>query len=257
VAPETSSNAELGFESITYAYGTSSAPIFNGLNLRIGGGEFVSVVGPSGCGKTTLLRLAAGLQAPSSGRVRVAGQVLNGPSSSVAVVFQDAALFPWRTARRNVEIGIETRMPKREARERSADLLARVGLGAEAGLYPHQLSGGMRQRVNLARALAPDPKVLLMDEPFAALDAQTREEQQSHLLSVWREDRKTVLFVTHDLDEAVLLADRVVVLGRRGTGVLHIESIDVPRPRDLRSKSMPKFRKSVDRIRDVVTGLTA
>ncbi len=148
-------------------------------------------------------------------------------------------------------------MSKDLVRARSNELLKRVGLPIEGNLYPHQLSGGMKQRVNLARALAPDPKVLLMDEPFAALDAQTREAQQSHLLSVWRQDRKTVLFITHDLDEAVFLSDRVVVLGRGGIGIIHIEPIDLPRPRDLRSKSVPVFRESVDQLRDLVTGARA
>lgn len=170
-------------------------------NLRRG--EFVALVGPSGCGKTTLLRIIAGLVPASSGAVRVNGRVVVGPGPDRAMVFQQDSLFPWRTVLQNVRFGLEVRgVGRRQADELCLKLLERVGLGGFAAYYPHEISGGMRQRVNLARALAVDPEILLMDEPFAALDAQTRELMQLELLRIWSEARKTVLFVTHQIDEA-------------------------------------------------------
>ncbi len=208
-------------------------PVLDDVSLRVAPGEFVSVVGASGCGKTTLLRIANGLARPDRGEVRVGGQPLRGPSPKQAFVFQEDLLLPWRSVLANVLFPLELRHTAGgEARERAARLLRTVGLAGFERSYPHELSVGMRQRVNLARALVVEPGVLLMDEPFAALDAQTREILQDELLRLWDMDRKTVLFVTHQIDEAVYLSDRVVVLSTRPARVREVVEIDVPRPRE-------------------------
>ncbi|MPZ88612.1 MAG: ATP-binding cassette domain-containing protein [Nitriliruptorales bacterium] len=196
--------------------------------------EFVCIVGPSGCGKSTLLNAIAGLVPYSDGRIALNGQPIAGPGSDRAVVFQAAALLPWRTALDNVAYGIELRgLNKREARQRATRMMELVGLEGSEQRYPHELSGGMQQRVNVARALVADPDLLLLDEPFAALDAQTRENLQDELLRIWERARKTSLFVTHQLDEAVLLADRVVVLSKGPVSTVSgIVPIGFPRPRD-------------------------
>jgi NitT/TauT family transport system ATP-binding protein len=212
-------------------------------------GEFISVVGPSGCGKTTFLRMVAGLEAASSGTILLDGKPLRGPGNNRGFVFQNDSLLPWRTVLGNALIGPEVAGTVGDKeRSRTLNLLKLVGLGGFEGYYPRQLSGGMRQRVNLARALAIDPDVLLMDEPFASLDAQTREIMQTELLRIWEQGRKTVLFVTHQIDEAVFLSDRVLVFARRPGRLQENIEIKLPRPRDLAIKRTPEFIAYVDRI---------
>ncbi len=207
------------------------------------------MVGPSGCGKTTFLRIVAGLEPASSGSILLDGRALSGPGGSRGFVFQNDSLLPWRTVLGNALIGPEVagQIGPRE-RQRTLDLLKLVGLGGFEGYYPRQLSGGMRQRVNLARALAIDPEILLMDEPFASLDAQTREIMQTELLRIWEQGRKTVLFVTHQIDEAVFLSDRVLVFARRPGRVQETVQIKLPRPRELAIKRSPEFVEYVDHI---------
>jgi NitT/TauT family transport system ATP-binding protein len=219
------------------------------VSLEVAAGEFISLVGASGCGKTTLLRIVDGLMAPSSGQVRIDGRAVRGPGPDRGFVFQQDALLPWRTVLDNVIFGLEVQgSSKAAARQRADEFLRLVGLASFTHHYPHELSGGMRQRANLARALCIDPDVLLMDEPFAALDAQTRELMQAELLRIWRANRKTVLFVTHQIDEAVYLADRVVVMTSRPGQIKAILDVDIPRPRDLGVKRTPRFLELVDAI---------
>jgi NitT/TauT family transport system ATP-binding protein len=219
------------------------------VSIQVAAGQFISIVGASGCGKTTLLRIVDGLTPPTRGHVWVDGQAVDRPGPDRGFVFQQDALFPWRTVLDNVIFGLEVQgKPKREARERADVLVRLVGLSGFEQHFPHELSGGMRQRANLARALTIDPDVLLMDEPFASLDAQTREIMQSELLRIWRSNRKTVLFVTHQIDEAVYLADRVVVMTSRPGQVKAVLDVDIPRPRDLSVKRTPRFLELVDDI---------
>jgi NitT/TauT family transport system ATP-binding protein len=219
------------------------------VSLEVEGGEFISLVGASGCGKTTLLRIVDGLMKPTRGEVWIDGQPVNKPGPNRGFVFQQDALFPWRTVLDNVIFGLEVQgRSKQESRARADGLLELVGLSGFQQHFPHELSGGMRQRANLARALTIDPDVLLMDEPFAALDAQTREIMQSELLRIWRANRKTVLFVTHQIDEAVYLADRVVVMTSQPGQIKAILEVDIERPRDLSVKRTPRFLEVVDAI---------
>jgi NitT/TauT family transport system ATP-binding protein len=219
------------------------------IDVAVEPGEFISVVGPSGCGKTTFLRMVAGLEPATSGTIMIDGQPLRGPGNNRGFVFQNDSLLPWRTVLANALIGPEVagKVGDHE-RQRTLDLLKLVGLGGFENYYPRQLSGGMRQRVNLARALAIDPDVLLMDEPFASLDAQTREIMQTELLRIWEQGRKTVLFVTHQIDEAVFLSDRVLVFARRPGRLQENIEIKLPRPRALALKRTPEFIAYVDRI---------
>jgi NitT/TauT family transport system ATP-binding protein len=212
--------------------------------LTVGEGEFVSVVGPTGCGKSTLLNVAAGLLAPSSGEVRVLGGPLTGINRSAGYMFQADSLMPWRSALDNVLAGLEfAGVDEREAEARGNAWLARVGLTGFARRFPHQLSGGMRKRVALAQMLILDPKILLMDEPFSALDVQTRQLMENELLELWSADRKSVLFITHDLEEAIALSDRVIVLSAGPeTHPIGEFVIDLPRPRDVNEIRMtPRF----------------
>ena len=210
--------------------------------------EFLAILGPSGCGKSTLLGLVAGLLPASAGGIFFEGERGAGRPLT-ATVFQEFALFPWRTAQANIELGLEELgLPAAERAARARRHIEQMGLRGFEDKYPHQLSGGMRQRVGIARALAVDPAVLLMDEPFSALDAQTREIMQTELLRIWDEGRKTVLFVTHQIDEAVYLADRVIVLARRPGRVQEIVPISLARPRPLAVKRTPEFVAIVDRI---------
>ena len=212
------------------------------VSLSVAEGEFVAIVGPTGCGKSTLLNVTAGLLAPPSGAVRVFGEPLLGLNRPAGYLFQTDALLPWRSARDNVRLGLELR-GETDADRLADDWLARVGLGGHGHKYPHELSGGMRKRVALAQTLALDPKMLLMDEPFSALDVQTRALMENELLALWSQDRKSVLFVTHDLEEAISLSDRVVVLSAgpasRPVGEF---AIDLPRPRDVSEiRLQPRF----------------
>jgi NitT/TauT family transport system ATP-binding protein len=212
--------------------------------LRIKAGEFVSVVGPTGCGKSTLLNMAAGLLAPSSGAVRVFGQPLSGINSRAGYMFQAEALMPWRSALDNVMLGLQYRgVPELEARAQAQGWLERVGLGEFGDRYPHQLSGGMRKRTALAQVLALDPDIILMDEPFSALDIQTRQLMEDEVLELWAAKKKAVLFITHDLDEAIAMSDRVVVLSA-GPGAHPMGEfvIDLPRPRHVAEvRTQPRF----------------
>jgi len=212
------------------------------IDLAIATGEFVAIVGPSGCGKSTLLRLVAGLLSATSGDVRVDGKRVERPQTNLGIVFQSPVLLDWRTALENVLVQVELRgLDPREYRERAQQLLAQVGLSEFADRYPHELSGGMRQRVAIARALIHDAPLLLMDEPFGALDALTREQMRLDLESLWLETRKTVLFVTHSIDEAVLLADRVVVMSPRPGRIERILEIPLARPRGLEARREREF----------------
>jgi NitT/TauT family transport system ATP-binding protein len=212
-------------------HGTTTA--LDRISFRAHRRELVCFIGASGCGKSTLIRIVAGLDAPTSGSVRLDGQDVRGPGRDRGMVFQGYTLFPWRTVLENVTFGLEVGGESRlQAANRAREWIELVGLSRFAGAYPHQLSGGMKQRVAIARALANHPRILLMDEPFGALDAQTRAQMQSYLLQIWRQVDITILFVTHDLDEAIYLADRVVVLGPNPGRILEIIEVPVPRPRD-------------------------
>ena len=205
-------------------------------------GEFLSIVGPSGCGKSTFLNVLLGLIKPDSGEVRIRGRKITGPGSERAMVFQEFGLLPWRTVQHNIELGLELKRTAAAKRRPVAErLISLVGLAGFENHYPHELSGGMKQRVGLARALATDPDVLLMDEPFAALDAQTRDLMQVELLRIWREARKTVLFVTHQIDEAIYLSDRVLVMSKRPGRTKKIFDIKLPRPREYEMRVTPEF----------------
>jgi NitT/TauT family transport system ATP-binding protein len=219
------------------------------IELAVREGEFVSIVGASGSGKSTLLRIIDGLLAPSAGTIEVDGRKVERPGPDRAMVFQQDSLLPWKTVIHNVAYGLTlARKPWSEAEKVAQRFIDLAGLTGFESHYPHQLSGGMRQRVNVARALAVDPKILLLDEPFAALDAQTREIMQTELLAIWQASRKTVLLITHQIDEAVFLSDRVVVFSARPGSVRQEIAIDLPRPRTLELKRHPDFVALVDRI---------
>ena len=230
----------------TYISHGSETSALVDINLQVEEGEFLCLLGPSGCGKSTLLKIIAGLIPATSGRIAINGKPVSGPGPERAVVFQDYALFPWMTVRDNVEFGLEARkLPLAERREVSKRLLKVVGLSDFAERFPHQLSGGMKQRVSIARALAVDPSLLLMDEPFGALDAQTRQSLQDELLRIWREYRKTVVFVTHSIEEAIYLSDRIVVMTARPGRVKQIVMVPEARPRDMASIDMNQRQREV------------
>ena len=233
----------IAFRGVSLRFG--EAEILRDINLAIREEEFVCVVGPSGCGKTTLLRLIAGLLKASAGSVTYRGRVHNSPSSDVAVVFQDYAnaLLPWRTAEGNVSLALEAAsVPKGERQDRIATLLRKVGLEKHAKRFPSEMSGGMQQRLQIARCLAQEPSVLLMDEPFGALDAMTRQKLQDELLTIVAQSKVTAFFVTHDLEEAIYLGDRVVALAPHPGRIARIFDVSLPRPRDqLATRERPDF----------------
>ncbi|HLB70904.1 MAG TPA: ABC transporter ATP-binding protein [Candidatus Methanoperedens sp.] len=216
------------------------------LNLELKDGEFMCLLGPSGCGKTTLLRLVAGLDAPTEGELFLDGKKIEGVNKECGFVFQEYVLFPWRTVKGNIEFGPEVRMVGKEEREKIAQhYIDLVGLRGFEDHYPHELSGGMKQRVGIARAYANDPKLLLMDEPFGALDAQTRNLMQTELLRIWETEHISALFVTHSVDEAVYLSDRVVVMSARPGTVKEIFRNDLPRPRVRTSQEANALRDAI------------
>jgi len=222
------------------------------LDIEIPEGQFVSVVGPSGCGKSTFLKLISGLLPDYDGEIETLTPASGGMAH--AMVFQDAALFPWYTVLGNVAYGLQCQgVSKKDAHARAMPLIKMVGLAGFESKYPYQLSGGMQQRANLARALTVDPEILLMDEPFAALDAQTRELMQAELLRIWAQARKTVLFITHQIDEAIYLSDRVIVMSARPGRILLDIPVDLPRPRELHIKRTPEFVALVDRIWELIS----
>ena len=222
------------------------------VDLAIREGEFLSIVGPSGCGKSTLVRIIAGLHLPSSGEARVGGRLVDRAQTDVGIVFQSPVLLEWRNALDNVLVQIELRgLDPRAYRERALRLLAQVGLAEFVDRFPHELSGGMRQRVAIARALIHDAPLLLMDEPFGALDALTREQMRLDLEALWMSTKKTVVFITHSIDEAVLLADRVVVMSPRPGRIERVMDIRMPRPRGLDARRHPAFVEATERITEI------
>jgi NitT/TauT family transport system ATP-binding protein len=241
------SNPKLSVRSLYKTFNTLN--VLNDISEEVRQGEFVSIVGPSGCGKTTFLRIIGGLEAATSGEARLDGRLIKGPGSDRGFVFQQDNLLPWRTVLGNAVIGPEINgNAGPQTNNRAREILRLVGLSGFEGYYPQQLSGGMRQRVNLARALVLDPELLLMDEPFSALDAQTREIMQVELIRIWEEGRKTVLFVTHQIDEAVILSDRIFVFARRPGRIQEVVHVPLPRPRTLKMKRDPGFVALVDTI---------
>jgi NitT/TauT family transport system ATP-binding protein len=224
--------------------------VLDGIDLKIHTGELVAIVGPSGCGKSTFLSAVDGLVKPNSGEIRVDGRVVTAPGPDRAMVFQQDSLFPWYTVMRNVMYGLELqgKLSKADMRARAESLIDLVGLKGFAEHYPHELSGGMRQRVNIARALATDPQLLLLDEPFAALDAQTREFMQVELLKILARAGKTALFITHQIDEAIFLANRVAVFSARPARIKETITVDLPGARTLETKLQARFRDLQDHI---------
>ncbi len=236
--------------SLVYRTQRGSITALSDFNLDVQVGEFVSVIGPSGCGKSTLLKIAAGLLPPSSGKILLNGTPIVQPRSDVGIVFQSPNLMPWKTALSNILIVAQShKMDRDEARRRALELLELVGIKDFADDYPGELSGGMQQRVGLVRGLIHDPSVLLMDEPFAALDAMTRENMTLELQRLWSASRKSVIFITHSIPEAVFLSDRVVVLSGRPGKVLEIVDIPFHRPRDLDTMAMPEFAEICNTLR--------
>lgn len=235
----------VALQDVTIRFRLADGSVFTAVDsatLSVADGEFVAIVGPTGCGKSTLLNAAAGLLSPSSGKVSIFGRPLAGLNRQAGYLFQADALFPWKTARDNVAIGLETvGTPSASAKSKAQDWLTRVGLGNFGERYPHMLSGGQRKRVGLAQVLIRDPKILLMDEPFGPLDAQTRQIMGNLLLDLWSADRKAVLFVTHDLEEAIALSDRVVIMSAGPAArIIGDWRVPLPRPRDISEVKLDK-----------------
>jgi NitT/TauT family transport system ATP-binding protein len=248
-APARTNDAAIALNGVDVAFRLADGGVYRAVEsatLKVADGEFVAIVGPTGCGKSTLLNIAAGLLAPAAGTVDIFGHTLATLNRQAGYLFQADALFPWKTAIENVAIGLETAgTPQAEARARAADWLTRVGLGAFGDRYPHMLSGGQRKRIGLAQVLIRDPKILLMDEPFGPLDAQTRQIMGNLLLDLWSADRKAVLFVTHDLEEAIALSDRVVIMSAGPSArIIGDWTVDIARPRDISEvKLVPAFHE--------------
>jgi NitT/TauT family transport system ATP-binding protein len=248
-------------EDLTVAYqkprSSETLIAVSNATLHVPRGTFVTIVGPSGCGKSSLLLTIAGLVQPAAGQVLVNGKRITGPGRDRAVVFQDFALMPWRTALENVRFGLELqRWTGEDLTARARRFVELVGLKGFEQYHPHQLSGGMRQRVGIARALAVDPEILLLDEPFASLDAQTRDEMGRELLAIWEQNKKTALFVTHGIDEAIFLADQIVVMARDPGRITDIIKVDLPRPRTVEMMDSDVFIRYRRHIRAGLTGET-
>ncbi len=245
-----STTLEMRDVGMVYETGSGSVRALDGITFDLAAGEFLAVLGPSGCGKSTLLTLAAGLDRPTTGLVKVGGRPVDGPVTDIGIVFQTDVLLDWRRVLGNVLLQIEMRGGDAAAYEGKArELLRMTGLGGFEQKYPFELSGGMRQRVAICRALIHDPPLLLMDEPFGALDALTREQMAMELHRIWNETRKSVVFVTHDIQEAVFLADRVLVMTPRPGRIAEIVDVDLPRPRTAATKEAPRFLALVSHIR--------
>lgn len=238
--------------TVTYASSRGNLTALQDVSLEVRQGEFVAVLGPSGCGKSTLLRIASGLLKPTRGSVRLGGLPVNGPRQDVGIVFQQATLLPWKTVLENVLVPIRSlNLPLAAGRKRAEELLELVGLEKFAQHHPYELSGGMQQRVGIARGLVHDPSLMLMDEPFGALDAMTREHMTMELQSLWWRTRKSVLFITHSIPEAVFLADRIIVLSPRPGRVLEEIQVTIPRPRRADSMGDPDFIKVCNHLRSL------
>ncbi len=244
-----SSPGTIRFEGVDKVYETATGgqtTALSAVSLAVEPGELLTVVGPSGCGKTTLIRLVAGLEAPTAGRVQVDGADVTEPAPDRPVVFQEPRLFPWLTARENVAFGLrEQDHDEQHIQRRASELLETVGLGESGEAYPAELSGGMKQRVGLARALAVEPPVLLMDEPFGSVDAHTSRQLQADLLDVWQRTGRTILFVTHDIGEAVYLGDRVAVMGSEPGHIRETVAVDRPRPRERTDPALAALREEI------------
>jgi NitT/TauT family transport system ATP-binding protein len=253
--------AAVGIDDVAVRFRTKNRDVtaLTDVSLEVPMGEFVAIVGPSGCGKSTLLKLVAGLLGPSTGDVRLHGEPVQGPRHDIGYVFQRAALLEWRSARRNILLQAEMRrMPGAVARNRADELIAMTGLDGFEDAYPHELSGGMQQRVALCRALLHEPPVLLMDEPFGALDALTREQMNMELNRIWRETGTTVLLVTHSISEACYLADRVVVMSPRPGTITEIIEVGLPAERDYtETMGRPEFREATSHIRGLLGAASA
>ena len=237
-------NIKVSIQGVEKKYNTRKGEVvaLNGVDFDIKENEFICVIGPSGCGKSTLLNIIAGLLEPTSGQILVDGKPINGTGTDRGVVFQQYALFPWLTVKKNVEFGLKLKgLSKEECDAIAMKYLKMVELEKFADSYPKELSGGMKQRVAIARAYAMNPEVLLMDEPFGALDAQTRTQHQSELLKAWQEENKTCFFVTHDIEEAIVLATRVVIMSARPGRIKEVVDIDIPYPRDQETKMSDRF----------------
>lgn len=241
-------NHKLEIRDVTKTFKTEEGELkaLDRFNVGVKPSEFLCIIGPSGCGKSTLLRLIAGLDEPSSGKIILDGKELKGPSPDRGMVFQEYSLFPWRTVLKNVTFGLELqKMAKQERYRIAKEYIELVGLKGFENSYPYELSGGMKQRVAIARAIAPEPSILLMDEPFGSVDAQTRNALQEELLEIWQRTKKTIVFVTHSVDEAVYLADRVAVMTARPGTLIKCAGIDIPRPRKRTSVEANEFREKL------------
>ncbi|HEY1412312.1 MAG TPA: ABC transporter ATP-binding protein [Rhodopila sp.] len=247
VAENLASGASIDVREVSHRFDLDgkTLPVLNRVSLRIGSGEFVSLLGPSGCGKSTLLRLVAGLELPTIGTIEADGEAITRPDPSRVVMFQDATLYPWRTVKANVSLGLEARGLLRRQGHRVEEALRLVGLSQFATAYPHQLSGGMAQRVSLARALVNDPKLLLLDEPLGKLDSMTRLTMQQELVSLWRRTGFTALLVTHDVEEALFMSDRVIVLSDRPATIKMDISVDLPFPRHRGDPRLADLRRRI------------
>lgn len=248
--------SELKIQGVSRTFTSAKGPATQALlpvDFHVTDNDFVTILGPSGCGKSTMLRIVAGLDQPTSGRVLLDGQPVTGPGADRGMVFQSYTLFPWLTIEQNIRFGLRERgMPESQQKERAAYFIAKVGLRGFERHYPKQLSGGMQQRTAIARALANDPKILLMDEPFGALDNQTRVLMQELLLGIWEAERKTVMFVTHDIDEAIFMASRVAVFSARPGRIKTEIAVDLPHPRHYTLKTSPEFMELKARLTEEI-----
>jgi NitT/TauT family transport system ATP-binding protein len=254
--PEADGDVLIHFDGVAKRYRTVSGDFVHALeevSLSVCNGEFLSIVGPSGCGKSTLLKILAGITSASAGTLYINGRQISGPQRNIGVVFQEATLLPWHTVLRNVLIPADVaRIPRAQLRDRAIQLLRLVGLEGFHDRYPNELSGGMQQRASICRALLRDPAIVLMDEPFGALDALTRDHMNMELLRIWQTQHNTILFVTHSITEAVLLSDRVIVMSPRPGRILEEVIIDLPRPRQLGLINSPRFGEYADHIRSLL-----